>query len=120
MMNEESIFPLFIHHSSLAIHSSFIILNSSFKKLWHTTKTNATILAESIQVQLENKQSLSRAKTISNRVISSKAKVIRTTNSKVKATGTTSSKIIKTKAFSSNLIRATQAMRDILYRQAAT
>ena len=120
MKNEESIFPLFIHHSSLAIHSSFIILNSSFKKLWHTTKTNATILAESIQVQLENKQSLSRAKTISNRVISSKAKVIRTTNSKVKVTGTTSSKIIKTKAFSSKLIRTIQAMRDILYRQAAT
>ena len=91
-------------------HSSFIILNSSFKKLWHTTKTNATILAESIQVQLESKQSLSRAKTISNRVISSRTKV----------TGTTSSKIIKTKAFSSKLIRTIQAMRDILYRQAAT
>ena len=107
-------------HSSFIILLWLFILNSSFKKLWHTTKTNATILAESIQVQLENKQSLSRAKTISNRVISSKAKVIRTTNSKVKATGTTSSKIIKTKAFSSRLIRATQAMRDILYHQAAT
>ena len=110
MNNEKSIFPLFIHHSSLAIHSSFIILNSSFKKLWHTTKTNATILAESIQIQLENNQILSRTKTISNRVISSKAKVTRTI----------SSKIIKAKAFSSNLIRATQAMRDFLYRQAAT
>ena len=107
-------------HSSFIILLWLFILNSSFKKLWHTTKTNATILAESIQIQLENKQILSRTKTISNRVISSKAKVIRTTNSKVKATGTTSSKIIKTKAFSSNLIRATQAMRDFLYRQAAT
>ena len=111
---------------NLFFHSSFIILlwlfilNSSFKKLWHTTKTNATILAESIQIQLENKQILSRTKTISNRVISSRTKVTRTTSSKVKATGTTSSKIIKTKAFSSNLIRATQVMRDILYRQAAT
>lgn len=84
------------------------------------TKTNATILAESIQIQLENKQILSRAKTISNRVISSRTKVTRTTSSKVKATGTTSSKIIKTKAFSSKLIRTIQAMRDILYRQAAT
>ena len=110
MNNEKSIFPLFIHHSSLAIHSSFIILNSSFKKLWHTTKTNATILAESIQIQLENKQILSRTKTISNRAISSKAKVTRTI----------SSKIIKAKAFSSNLIRETQAMRGFLYRQAAT
>lgn len=100
------------------LHSSFLILHS--KKLWHTTKTNATILAESIQIQLENKQTLSRTKTISNRVISSRTKVTRTTSSKVKATGTTSSKIIKTKAFSSNLIRATQAMRDFLYRQAAT
>ena len=107
-------------HSSFIILLWLFILNSSFKKLWHTTKTNATILAESIQVQLENKQSLSRAKTISNRVISSKAKVIRTTNSKVKVTGTTSSKIIKTKAFSSRLIRTIQAMRDFLYRQAAT
>ena len=103
---------LFIHHSL------FLILHS--KKLWHTTKTNATILAESIQIQLENKQILSRTKTLSNRVISSKAKVTKTTSSKVKATGTTSSKIIKTKAFSSKLIRTTQAMRDILYRQAAT
>ena len=107
-------------HSSFIILLWLFILNSSFKKLWHTTKTNATILAESIQVQLENKQILSRTKTISNRVISSRTKVTRTTSSKVKATGTTSSKIIKTKAFSSNLIRATQAMRDILYRQAAT
>ena len=107
-------------HSSFIILLWLFILNFSFKKLWHTTKTNATILAESIQIQLENKQILSRTKTISNRVISSKAKVTRTTSSKVKATGTTSSKIIKTKAFSSNLIRATQAMRDFLYRQAAT
>ena len=107
-------------HSSFIILLWLFILNSSFKKLWHTTKTNATILAESIQIQLENKQILSRTKTISNRVISSKAKVIRTTNSKVKVTGTTSSKIIKTKAFSSRLIRTIQAMRDFLYRQAAT
>ena len=107
-------------HSSFIILLWLFILNSSFKKLWHTTKTNATILAESIQIQLENKQILSRTKTISNRVISSKTKVTRTTNSKVKATGTISSKIIKTKAFSSRLIRTTQAMRDILYRQAAT
>ena len=107
-------------HSSFIILLWLFILNSSFKKLWHTTKTNATILAESIQIQLKNKQILSRTKTISNRVISSKTKVTRTTSSKVKATGTTSSKIIKTKAFSSNLIRATQAMRDFLYRQAAT
>lgn len=107
-------------HSSFIILLWLFILNSSFKKLWHTTKTNATILAESIQIQLENKQILSRTKTISNRVISSKTKVTKTTSSKVKATGTTSSKIIKTKAFSSNLIRATQAMRDFLYHQAAT
>ena len=107
-------------HSSFIILLWLFILNSSFKKLWHTTKTNATILAESTQIQLENKQSLSRTKTISNRVISSKAKVTRTPNSKAKATGTTSSKIIKTKAFSSKLIRTIQAMRDILYRQAAT
>ena len=107
-------------HSSFIILLWLFILNSSFKKLWHTTKTNATILAESIQIQLKNKQILSRTKTISNRVISSRTKVTRTTSSKVKATGTTSSKIIKTKAFSSNLIRATQAMRDFLYRQAAT
>ena len=107
-------------HSSFIILLWLLILHYSFKKLWHTTKTNATILAESIQVQLENKQILSRTKTISNRVISSRTKVTRTISNKVKATGTTSSKIIKTKAFSSNLIRATQAMRDILYRQAAT
>ena len=112
-------------HSSFIILLWLFILNSSFKKLWHTTKTNATILAESIQIQLENKQILSRTKTISNRVISSRVissrtKVTRTTSSKVKATGTTNSKIIKTKAFSSKLIRATQAMRDFLYRQAAT
>ena len=107
-------------HSSFIILLWLFILNSSFKKLWHTTKTNATILAESIQVQLENKQILSRAKTISNRVISSRTKVTRTTSSKTKVTRTTNSKIIKTKAFSSNLIRAIQVMRDILYRQAAT
>ena len=107
-------------HSSFIILLWLFILNSSFKKLWHTTKTNATILAESIQIQLENKQILSRTKTISNRVISSRTKVTRTTSSKVKATGTTNSRIIKTKAFSSNLIRATQSMRDILYRQATT
>ena len=81
---------------------------------------NATILAESTQIQLENKQILSRTKTISNRVISNKAKVTRTPNSKAKVTGTTSSKIIKTKAFSSKLIRTIQAMRVFLYRQAAT
>ena len=107
-------------HSSFIILLWLFILNSSFKKLWHTTKTNATILAESIQIQLENKQILSRTKTLSNRVISSRTKVTKTTNSKVKVTGTTSSKIIKTKAFSSRLIRTTQAMRDFLYRQAAT
>lgn len=109
-------FPPFILHSSF----SFFIHHSSFKKLCHTTKTNATTFTESIHIQLENKQILSRIKTTSNRVTNSKTLNNRVINSKTKVTRTISNKVIKTKAFSSKHIKPTPSMRGILYRQAAT